>query len=122
MRDTAVQQPRGKRRPGDYLITVLPRTSAPEPARRSEPGGIPGCPASRMTTPCFSKCRALHICSGLILSGGAFESTAWGMVSAELGGHEERVHTETGREGASQGHRRVHVDVRACLLLCKAPP
>ena len=91
-------------------------------ARRSKPGGIPGCPASRMITPCFSKCRALHICSGLILRGGAFESTARGMVSAELGGHEERGHAETGREGAAQGHRRVHVDVRACLLLYKAPP
>ena len=43
------------------------------------------------------------------------------MVSAELGGHEERGHAEAGREGASQGHRRVHVDVRACLLLYKAP-
>jgi len=39
------------------------------------------------------------------------------MVSAELGGHEERGHAETGQEGASQGHRMVQVEVRACLLL-----
>ena len=61
-------------RPGDHLITVLPRASAPEPAWRSERRGIPGCPASKMITPCFSKCRVLHICSGLVLRGGAFES------------------------------------------------
>ena len=62
MRDTAVQQPRGKRRPGDYLITVLPRTSAPEPARRSKPGGIPG--VSRVQddhTLLFEVARAAHL-------------------------------------------------------------
>jgi len=55
----------------------------------------------------------------LILRGGAFESTGWVILPAERGGHGKRGHAETGREGASQGHRREQVEVRACFLHIK---